>query len=170
MRMEMVPDMTVLPYLAFLYVAILVGVAAVYDFRFMIIPNWISISLAAGFIVLAAVKGFTLDQWLWHGGVALGMFVAGILLFVLRAMGGGDVKLLAATSLFIGMEPLLPYLFLVTALGAVIAIAKMIALAISTWRAGKKLERKVLMKSEIPYGIAIALGTVIVFPFTIWMV
>ena len=158
-----------LSYFAFAFVAGLMLIAAYYDGRFMIIPNWISIALIIGFAGFAAVYGFTFEDWLWHLGVCVAVFAIGLIFFFLNAMGGGDVKLLAATSIWFGVTGLLPFIFYVSTLGALLAIGKMIWIAIAARRVGTKLSRKLLMKSEIPYGIAIALGAILAFPLSLWM-
>lgn len=101
--------------LAFLLLA-----ATVYDIRFRRIPNWL--------VVAGMVTGFV-----WHGstlglpglasaaaGLGLG-FLLYFPLYLLRARGAGDVKLLAAIGAIIGAVNCL-WIFLLTAiLGGVIA-------------------------------------------------
>jgi prepilin peptidase CpaA len=158
-----------LSYFAYAGVAGLVLIAAYYDGRFMIIPNWISVALIIGFVGFSVTKGFAVEAWIWHVGVGAVVFLIAFGLFVIGAMGGGDVKLLAATSLWFGLTGLLPFIFYVTSLGALLAIGKMIWIGFAAKRNGTSLNRQVLTKSEIPYGIAIALGTILAFPQSVWM-
>lgn len=158
-----------LSYIAFALVMGLVLIAAYFDGRYMIIPNWISVALVLAFVVMALLKGFTFDEWLWHVGMSVLVFAVTFLLFLMRAMGGGDVKLLAATSLWFGLTGLLPFIFYVSSLGALLAIGKMIWIAIDSKRKAQKLDRTTLTKAEVPYGIAIAFGTIIAFPQSIFM-
>ena len=79
----------------------LVLVAAAYDFRFRKIPNWLNLS---GVIVGLGLNTFLFAQ---HGCLAalLGALLAFALylpLYLLRAMGAGDVKLMAAVGAVVG--------------------------------------------------------------------
>ncbi|MBI4876343.1 MAG: prepilin peptidase [Acidobacteria bacterium] len=83
---------------AAILLAALVLVAAIYDWRLRRIPNWLTLSgIAAGFALNA-----------WFGNVreaAIGFALAVAVylpLFALRAMGGGDLKLMAAVGAVAG--------------------------------------------------------------------
>lgn len=156
-------------YLAFAYVASLAMIAAYHDFRFMIIPNWISIAYIGGFVVFASVAAFSYDRWLWHIGISVLIFIVYFSFYMVGAMGGGDVKLLAATALWIGPQTILPFIFYVSLLGALLAIWQGYSVFRRNRKAGGKLNRKQLLKAEIPYGIAISIGLLLVFPQTIWI-
>lgn len=100
---------------------ILVAVAAVYDFRYRRIPNWLVLAgIAAGFAWHIFFSG-------WSGpgvaGAGLGTgFILYFPLYLLRARGAGDVKLLAAVGSIAGAGNCL-WIFLLTAvLGGVIAV------------------------------------------------
>lgn len=101
--------------------AILVALAAGYDIGFRRIPNWLVLS---GIVVGLAWNGITLGiSGLGHAGAGLGV---GLLLYfplyLLRARGAGDVKLLAAAGSIIGPGNCV-WLFLLTAvLGGVVAL------------------------------------------------
>jgi prepilin peptidase CpaA len=99
--------------------------AAVYDVRYRRIPNWLTV---AGVIV-----GIALNAFLSQALQARGMFKASLigmgaafgiyfLLYAIRAMGAGDVKLMAAVGSIVGW-PNWFGIFIVTAiLGGVMAI------------------------------------------------
>src|ERR1700691_6104168 len=99
----------------------LVLIAAIFDIRFRRIPNW---------LVLAGITvGFTWNAYSsgWSGlgraaaGLGLG-FVLYFPLYLIRARGAGDVKLLAAVGAIAGPLNCL-WIFLSTAiLGGIIAL------------------------------------------------
>ena len=80
--------------------AVVLG-AAVYDVRYRRIPNWISV---AGVLLGFALNSFL---WGWPGfrqsliGFAIA-FCAYLTMYALRAMGAGDVKLMAAVGAIAG--------------------------------------------------------------------
>ena len=81
----------------------LMAAAAVEDFRRLVIPN----PMVAGLCVLwplhlAAAPSFTLAGSGGAAACASAVFLAGALLFSRGLIGGGDVKLLAAATLWAG--------------------------------------------------------------------
>lgn len=81
----------------------LVLVAAGYDWRFRRIPNWLNVA--------GALTGLVLNTFLFtHSGMmsaAIGMLLALLVyvpLYLLRAMGAGDVKLMGAVGAIVGPQ------------------------------------------------------------------
>ena len=110
----------------FLVGAILVGLAgAVIDVRTARIPNRLTYStLLSALILRAAVLGMS---GLKSGTV--GMLVSGglfLLLFVLGAMGGGDMKLMAAVGAWVGSTQVLTLILAAAIAGGVLAVGRMI--------------------------------------------
>jgi prepilin peptidase CpaA len=109
------------PEKALIVLLVVLIIAAIYDARYRRIPNWISL----GGIVLGFVINFFIGPP--DGGLvfALKGFAAGfglyMFLYVLRAMGAGDVKLMGAVGALVGPERWFG-IFLVTAIvGGVLA-------------------------------------------------
>lgn len=102
------------------------AVAAATDMHSRIIPNWL--------VVAGIVLGFGLNVYLygWPGllaaslGFALALLVY-VPLFVLRAMGGGDVKLMAAVGALAGPKDWFTIFIFASVLGAVFAIGLLMA-------------------------------------------
>lgn len=99
--------------------------AAVIDWRFRRIPNWLNLVMAIAGIGLSiqGVTGVTV------GMSILGLFAGFLLLFpafALGAMGGGDVKMLAAVGAWAGPLGVLIVLIAATVAGAAIAIGQAI--------------------------------------------
>lgn len=148
------------------YVVLLVT-AGISDFRTLRIPNWLTGALALAFPVSALAVGQPVD-WLSHLGAGVAVFAVAAGLFALRLMGGGDVKLLAATAMWVGLGQLLPYLVLVALVGGVFAVGCVIlrhplvqAAILATVCRLPVFAHKQL---PIPYGIPIAVAGVLMVP------
>jgi prepilin peptidase CpaA len=100
---------------------ILVAIAATFDIRYRRIPNWL---VLAG-IIVGCVWNLSASGWSGLGRSAAGLGLGFILyfpLYLIRARGAGDVKLLAAVGAITGPGNCL-WIFLLTAiLGGVIAL------------------------------------------------
>ena len=99
----------------------LVLIAAIYDFRFRRIPNWLTVSgVVAGFLMnLGVLRSAGLGIAAAGLGLALLIYLP---LYLLRGMGAGDVKLMAAIGAIVGPGNWL-VIFIATALiGGVLAV------------------------------------------------
>jgi prepilin peptidase CpaA len=157
--------------------AILTLVAAAGDLRNRRIPNWLAAcGLAAGFVLQGALAGWPGIRAAFLGcGLALLIYVP---LFALRAMGGGDVKLMAAVGSLAGPQNWLVIFILASLAGGVWALL----LILSRGAMGQALINAVHILTEagrlrppyqsrpeldvahpkalsVPHGVAIAVGT-----------
>ena len=113
---------TQLPVSLALMLVAMVLTAAIWDLKSRRIPNWLSLT---GIILGVALNSFLyglagLKESLEGMGMAFGIY---FVLYLIRAMGAGDVKLMAAVGAFVGPANWF-YIFLITAvLGGVIALA-----------------------------------------------
>jgi|SRR5208283_2075837 len=103
-------------------------VAAVYDVRFRRIPNWVTVTGVALGLALNAFLRASPDAWFSFGGLwfslrGLGLaFGVYLVLYIIRAMGAGDVKLMAAVGAMVGWQDWF-VIFLITAIvGGVMAL------------------------------------------------
>jgi prepilin peptidase CpaA len=153
----------------FLFFPAAMAAAAAMDILTMTIPNRLSAALAVGYFVMAFVAGVPAHELAMHALCGAVILVFTFALFTFGWIGGGDAKLAAATALWLGWTPLADY-GLVSALagGALtltILFARRIALpavlASQTW-----IARLHNARSGIPYGIALALGGLAVYPET----
>lgn len=151
---------------------LLVLVAALKDAATYTIPNWISLALLAAFVP-AAVVGWWAEIPLSVIGVSLAVGVAALLagmgMFAMGWIGGGDAKLLAATALWLGLPGLAPFLFWTAMAGGALS---MFLIAARRYRAapagggGEHWYSRLLTHGEpIPYGLAIAVGALAAFPY-----
>lgn len=156
-------------------IVVFVCTAAWWDATADRIPNAVTVTgLAAALILRAPLGVDPLLQGLGGLGLAFGLSIA---LYALRAIGGGDVKLLAGVGAFLGSAEILGALGLIAVLGAAYALLTVSLRGllpllvfntldlIKSWltlgRAGpmRKLESPNAL--TIPYGVPIALGTLI---------
>lgn len=155
------PSEIVLILLAFVALSAAV-VILVSDFRFEIIPNGAVFIL---FLVGVAALALRLSQtkfrsaidlnlvWDIGGALAAALFLAALWFFSKGGwMGFGDVKLIFATSLLLGFPNALAALLFSFWLGGIAGIVLL-------------LSRRKTLKSHIPFGPFILLGTVLAYFF-----
>jgi prepilin peptidase CpaA len=147
------------------YGAIVAGM--VWDLVAYRIPNFLSLAVACLFPVAALAAGGDVD-WAAHLGTGAALFAVGALLFRFRWLGGGDVKLLAAVGLWIGLRELPAYLAYVGLIGgglglALILIRRLVGrLADRGIDSGRRLPRLLERDGPVPYGLAIGVGALLV--------
>ena len=118
--------MTPLPPPVEAALAALVLVAAVFDVRRRRIPNWLTFAgIGAGFALNAVLSGPSgLARSGLGFGLALGVYLP---LFAIRALGAGDVKLMAAAGALAGPANWFVLFLLTSVIGGVIALAIVLA-------------------------------------------
>jgi prepilin peptidase CpaA len=146
--------------------------AASSDLFTMTISNRISLILVAGFGLLALGTGMPASEILQHVGAG-GLVLAVTFVFFLRGwVGGGDAKLAAATALWLGWTHLFDYVLYASLLGGVLTLGllEFRKLSMPSVLAGKEwAERLHQPNGGVPYGIALAIAALVVYPSTIWM-
>lgn len=142
-------------------------VAAVSDAIGYVIPNSAVVAVA-GLFVAAASLGILHVAWLSHAAAAALVLTIGFFLFHFRFMGGGDVKFWAACALWAGMDLLMVQLVYVTMIGVVVALgltlirmALAFAMQLVPGGTGMALPRLLRRGAPVPYGVAIAAGTLL---------
>jgi prepilin peptidase CpaA len=143
-----------------LILAILLVVAAAEDAARLRISNITVLLVLVGAVVAAAVAGPEVGFW-QNLVVFLALLAVGTPMFAAGKLGGGDVKLLAATGLWFDFRGALWMLIMVALAGGVLALVVLILRMIG-WSEG--LRQKVVLlrpKAGIPYGVAIAAGSLI---------
>jgi prepilin peptidase CpaA len=156
----MPPHLDLIPLAAF---AGLMAVAAVKDFRRFVIPNPVIVGLCVLWpFHLAAAPSFTLVDTGGAAACAAAVFFAGAVLFSLGLIGGGDVKLLAAATLWAG-PGMTPALLIVTAvLGGLLTLVLLCSAALRAVVAPARAAAIPVSRVPVPYGVAIAAAALIV--------
>ena len=147
----------------------LMATAAVEDIRRLVIPNGVVVGLCFLWpFHLATAPDATMAAVMTSIGCAVSVFFAGALLFSRGLIGGGDVKLLAAATLWAGPGGTLPLLALMGLLGGLLGLfvlspicpdflgfRRRLPTAPSEFTAGRT-------NPVVPYGVASAAAALIV--------
>jgi len=150
----------------------LMAFAAASDLFTMTISNRVSLALTAGFLVLALLSGMGLYDILSHIGAGAAVLTVTFACFAFGWVGGGDAKVAAAAALWFGFGHLLNYLVYASLFGGALTLLLLqfrqwplpFGLAGQAWLA--RLHAK---ESGIPYGIALAIGALMIYPETEWI-
>jgi prepilin peptidase CpaA len=150
----------------------LMAFAAASDLFTMTISNRVSLALAAGFLLLAAFSGMGPTEILTHAGAGAVVLVVAFLCFAMGWIGGGDAKVAAAAALWFGFAHLMNYLLYASLFGGALTLLLLqfrqwplpYPLASQAW-----LLRLHAKESGIPYGIALAIGALMIYPETDWV-
>jgi prepilin peptidase CpaA len=109
-----------------LLVAFVLGLIAVAeDLRSRKLPNWLTATGVVAGLALALPRGWS-GLWPALAGAAVGFAIL-LPLFLLRGMGGGDIKLMAAFGALLGPTAVLLAAMLAAAFGAVLAVGFLLA-------------------------------------------
>lgn len=155
--------------LAFLVVIIFAStmlVASYKDATTMTIPNWVSLALIAGFVVITPFLWQGLSVFGTHILVGLTFFAVGFAMFAFGWLGGGDAKLMAATAFWWQWPDAILYVFYTTLAGGVLAAILMLGrrfiparVLTSSWTYQMFKDQK-----KMPYGLALSFGALATLP------
>jgi prepilin peptidase CpaA len=150
----------------------LMAFAAASDLFTMTIPNRVSLALGAGFLVLAILSGMGFYDILTHVGAGAIVLAVAFGCFTMGWIGGGDAKVAAAAALWFGFGHLMNYLVYASLFGGALTL---LLLQFRQWPlpyafVGQAwLLRLHAKDSGIPYGIALAIGALTIYPETDWI-
>lgn len=150
----------------------LVVAAGIGDVLTMRIPNWLNGATALAIVPMAILAGMPLDVLPWHLLAGAVMLVVGFGLFAGNYIGGGDAKLMAAAGLWVGWSGLLGFVLITTLAGGALAVVMKVWQLFRTdheVRGGTWFRRVFRTDLNLPYGVAIAVGALWVYPATWWM-
>jgi prepilin peptidase CpaA len=162
---------------------LIVVTAAIYDLRYRRIPNWLvlvglvlGIGLNTAMFALAGLQAAGLTRALLGMGLALLIYFP---LYLLRAMGAGDAKLMAAVGAIVGWGNWLAIFVLTAVIGGVMGLVVLLfagRLRKTFWNLGwiineiihfrapyhssEELDVRSAKAMRMPHGVAIALGSI----------
>jgi len=126
-----------------------------------LIPNWLVALLLLAYPAAVYMSPVIID-WKMAIVAMLAVLAAGYVIFAMKWMGAGDIKLLAACALWVGWENLPDFLMRVALIGGLFAILLYVGRkAIPLLPLNVKLPRILREGEPVPYGVAIALGFLI---------
>lgn len=150
----------------------LMAFAAASDLFTMTISNRVSLALLGGFLALALLGGMGLHDILSHLGAGATVLVAAFACFAMGWVGGGDAKVAAGVALWFGFDHLFNYLLYASLLGGALTL---LLLQLRQWPLPSPLTGQAWLlrlhdrQSGIPYGIALAIGALMIYPETEWI-
>jgi prepilin peptidase CpaA len=162
----------ILDLLRLLLFPTLMAFAAASDLLTMTISNRVSLLLIAGFFVLAVASGMGLTEIGLHIAAGATVLAVSFTCFAMGWIGGGDAKVAAAAALWFGFGHLLDYLVFASLFGGALTL---LLLQFRQWplpaalHGQRWLTRLHSNESGIPYGIALALGALLIYPETDWV-
>lgn len=173
-----------MPFVLTIALVCIVLVAAIYDLRYRRIPNWVSLSgIVLGFgcnTLLLGLDGLR--------GAALGLLCALVIyvpLYIVRGMGAGDVKLMAAVGAMAGPKGWFEIFFGTALIGGAVSLAVIarkhrvhqtlwnlstIVTELLNFRAPARADSRLDMRHgealRLPHGAAIAAGSLLFLLFS----
>lgn len=131
------------------------------DFTSFTIPNRLVLVILAIYPAMLLCVEMR-PEWYYDLAIGFAMFLLGFVLFSLKLMGGGDVKLLAVCAVFVGKDVFLNFFIGVALWGGALALALLAAREIVPYivmKLGKSADaipRVFTAGQPAPYGLAIA--------------
>lgn len=143
--------------------------AAFSDLFTMTIPNRVSLILIIVYFALAAYIPLSWNAVVMHVSCGFAVLALTFVLFQRGWVGGGDAKLASATALWLGWENLLDYGLVASIGGGVLTLV----ILIMRWNelparllSIKFIARLAEKTNGVPYGIALAIAGLLVYPQT----
>lgn len=155
--------------LIFPFALIFAGISDAISFT---ISNKISIALFVGFMVLAPFSGLSIAEIGAHIMIGFLMLVIGFVFFARGYIGGGDAKIIAAASLWLGPELVVPFILMATVCGGFLSLLCLYlyntplppVLSGQRWLLNFQTGT-----AAAPYGIAIGIAGLSIYPQSHWL-
>jgi prepilin peptidase CpaA len=159
------PFADVLDVVAVVGFAGLLAAAALTDLTTLRVPNVLCVAICLLY-PLYVLNAASAGDWFWSLALAIIVFAVASVLFSFDMVGGGDVKLLAATALWAGPDHM--WEFLAGVAFAVAGVGLIMLTPLRHWVSGRcSLSDRAeaggpATAGHPPYGVAIAIGGLVV--------
>jgi prepilin peptidase CpaA len=156
-------------FIALLFFPALMAFAASSDLLTMTIPNRVALALLGGYLAFALILQVPLTTIALHLSCGLLVLAITFAMFCFGWMGGGDAKLAAATSVWLGWSLVLEYGLIASIAGGLLTIGIILA---RQWPLPEGLMKQAWLqrlhdaRTGIPYGIALAFAGLVIYPQT----
>ncbi|USG62941.1 prepilin peptidase [Sneathiella marina] len=148
-------------HLILLLLFTLITYAALSDLRDFTIPNFVSITIVILYPLMIMTSPDNID-WVGSLIVALSVLVIGFIFFSLRLFGAGDIKMIAALSLWAGPSLVTNFLFVTVIAGGLLVLLIISREGLRQAFEGTGFARGIRFafqsKTQVPYGVAVAFG------------
>ncbi len=155
--------------LALFVFPVLMAYAASSDLLTMRIANWLVLVVAVAYLALALIVQLSWSDIGMAAAAAAIVLAIAFAFFAFGWIGGGDAKLVAATTLWVGFGLMVQYLLYAALLGGGLTL---LILAFRRYPLPEFLRRQAWIdrlhnpKSGVPYGITLAAAALLVYPET----
>lgn len=146
---------------------LLLVLAAGWDIASYTIPNFLQISLLVSFVAFVVATGMAPSVIGAHMLAGFVGFAVGFTLFALGYIGGGDAKLFACITLWLGFHTLPEYALMASVLGGALTIVLLVVrrLPLPEALSGQSWILKLHdARGAIPYGVALSAGVFFILP------
>jgi prepilin peptidase CpaA len=147
----------------------LMAYAASSDLLTMRIANWLVLLIAALYFALALIAQLPWSEIGASVAAAAIVLAIAFAFFAFGWIGGGDAKLVSATTLWVGFGLLLQYVIYAALLGGALTmlILTFRGRTLPIWAMKHAwIERLHDRKTGVPYGIALAIAALLIYPQT----
>jgi len=148
---------------------LIMAFAASSDLLTMRISNRVVILLVAMFCAVAVLIGMPIQEFGLHVACATLVLSVAFGFFALGWIGGGDAKLAAATTFWLGFGVTVPYLIYASMLGGALTLLLLVGrrwpLPVALMRIGW-IHRLHDSRTGVPYGIALAIAGLLTYSDT----
>lgn len=143
--------------------------AGITDLTSFKIRNGLMLASLLAYAALAPVSGLPVHDIGWSAAAVL---IVAFIAFALGWIGGGDAKLAAVTALWVGADHTAAYLAYTALFGGAFALGLLMFRRLplpAVFQSSPWIARLHLASSGVPYGVAMAVAGLVVFPQTHWM-
>jgi prepilin peptidase CpaA len=135
--------------------------AAVSDYKAYRIPNIISLLMIGLYPIAVLTSPFHIE---WYLGIftCISVLVVGFFLYAAKLFGAGDVKMMAALSLWAGPYLMMPFLVATAVAGGALVILIVMRETLKNTQKEigwiERVKMSAISRVAVPYGVAIAIG------------